>query len=188
MNQAIEPRVLAEVGSSLTTYYAGVGANSYPYAANFNDVTCLGSGDIDPNCLEGASMHGRIPANPITPWGSSSILRGGNLSNWFQLNAWREVVHYAVAPACVTGTASCGGPGGLLTLNNALVAPANAKQFVLIATGASLAGQVRATNADKSTELNYLESGNLAPLPPDNVYVRTMPINTVINDRASSLP
>ena len=188
MNQAIEPRVLAEVRNSLSSYYSGAGTLSFPRPAGFNDVNCLGNTNIfSPNCAEGAVAltHGRIPANPTAAWGATSILRGTSNNNWFQLNAWREVIHYAVAPACVTGTTSCGGVG-FLTLNNALVAPANNKRLVLIASGAGLGGQLRATNANKSTEANYLESENLTPL--DDVYVRTMPLTTLINDRAISLP
>ena len=189
MNQAISPRVLAEVRNSLSSYYSAAGAPSFPRPANFNDVNCLGNTNISsPNCPEGASTHGRIPANPTSSWNSTSILRGTSNNNWFQLNAWREVIHYAAAPACVTGTTSCGGAGGLLTLNNALVTPTTTKQLVIIDTGPSLTGQVRATNINKSNELNYLEGTNIMPLPPDDVYIRTMPLTTVINDRAISLP
>ena len=188
MNQAIEPLVLAEVRNSLSSYYSGVGALSFPRPAGFNDLNCLGNANISsPNCAEGAVAltHGRIPANPTAAWGATSILRGTSNNNWFQLNAWREVIHYAVAPACVTGTTSCGGVG-FLTLNNALVVPTNNKRLVLIASGSGLGGQVRATNANKSNEVNYLEGENLAPL--DDVYVRTMPLTALINDRAISLP
>jgi len=192
MNQAMESRVLAEVKNSLTTYYAGAGASSYPYPASFADTSCLGNGDISsppppptPNCAESALTHGRIPANPFTSWGSTSILRGVRNNNWFQLNAWREVIHYAVASACVTGATACLA-GADLTLNNALVLPANQKQVVLIASGSRISGQVRATNANKSDEVNYLEDENFAPL--NDIYLRTMPLTNLINDRAVSLP
>jgi hypothetical protein len=183
INQAMESRVLAEVRDTLTTYYLGPGALSYPNPSNFNDATCLSNSDIVlPDCPEGVLTHGRFPANPIAPWGVASILRGGSDGNWFQLNAWREVVHYAVAPACITGTVGCSGVG-MLTLNNSLP---NNKQFVVIATGETLSGQARLTNVEKGNEGNYLEGENILPL--DDVYVRTMPITATINDRVISLP
>lgn len=186
MNQMMEARVLAEVRNSLTTYFSGAGAFSYPSPADFNIATCLGSANINaPNCPEGTLTHGRIPANPVTPWSGTSVLRGVRNGNWFQLNAWREVVHYAVAPACVTGTANCDGIG-FLTLNNSLILPNNTKQLVLIATGASVGVQVRATNANKTTELNYLENDNLLPL--DDIYTRSIPLTSINNDRVTSLP
>ena len=184
MNQAMETRVLAEVGNSLADYYLMAGF--FPFPAIFNDTACLGSANINgTNCPESLLTHGRIPANPATAWSSTSVLRGIRNGNWFQLNAWREVVHYAVAPACATGTSNCDGID-FLTLNNALTFPLDDKKFILIAAGANLGVQVRAANANKSIEVNYLEGENFAPL--DNVYQRTMPLTAVINDRAISLP
>lgn len=191
MNQVIEPRVLAEVESALLSYYSTVGGFSFPMPANFNLATCLGNANINaPNCPEGLLTHGRVPANPTTPWSSTSILRGVRDSNWFQLNSWREVVHYAVAYACITGTTNCGGVG-FLTLNNAQFPPTNNKRLVLIATGASIGAQVRVSNANKTAEVNYLEGDNILPqplLPIDDTYSRTMPLTSIINDRAVSLP
>jgi type II secretory pathway pseudopilin PulG len=186
MNQVMETRVLAEVKNSLTAYFLGAGALSYPRPANFNVATCLGSANINaPNCPEGALTHGRIPANPGVPWSGTSILRGIRNGNWFQLNAWREVIHYAVAPACATGTANCDGIG-FLTLNNSQVLPTNAKQLVLIAAGAGIGVQTRVANANKTAEVNYLEGDNLLPL--DDIYTRTIPLTSINNDRIVSLP
>ena len=186
MNQAMETRVLAEVRNSLADYYLMAGF--FPFSASFNDTACLGSANINgTNCPESVLTNGRIPANPATAWSSTSVLRGIRNGNWFQLNAWREVVYYAVAPACATGTSNCDG-ADFLTLNNAWTLPLDAKQFILIATGANLGGQVRVTDSNKSTEVNYLEDANLEPNPPDDVYLRTMPLTTSINDRAISLP
>lgn len=187
MNSAMETRVLAEVRESLASYYSGPGASSYPRPAYFNDTLCFGNANIlAPDCGEGTLMtYGRIPANPATPWGATSILRGTSSNNWFQLNAWREVIYYAVSGNCVTGTAACAG-GGDLTLNNALVAPSNTKEVVLVAAGKALGVQVRVTIADKSDEDNYLENENLFPL--DDVYTRTMPLTTNNNDRTLSQP
>lgn len=186
MNNVMEKRVLAEVRNALIFYFNNEGVLSYPAPANFTDGACLGFATIPLNCSENAAItRGRIPAIPDTDWNTTSILRGGANNNWFQLNAWREQVYYAVAPACVTGTVACGGIG-LLTLNNALILPANGKQLVLIASGAALAGQARATNANRTQVINYLEGENLMPL--DDVYVRTSPLTAVVNDRAISLP
>ncbi|MGQ0443389.1 MAG: hypothetical protein ACT4OH_08135 [Methylophilaceae bacterium] len=186
MNQVMEARALAEVKNHLRSYYSALGGRSYPQPANFNDTGCLGGANIvSPNCPEGTLTHGRIPANPSTPWDATSILRGQADSNWFQLNAWREVIYYAVAPACVTGTTNCSGVG-FLTLNNALVTPTSTKEFVLIGSSVSLGAQVRATNANRTQEVNYLENENLTPL--DDTYVRTLPMTSLINDRAISFP
>ena len=189
MNQVMEARVLAEVKNALTAYY--VAHLSFPIPANFNLAICLGNADINaPDCSEGLLTHGRIPANPTAPWSPTSILRGSSSSNWFQLNKWREVIHYAVAPACVTGTVNCNG-AGFLTLNNSIVLPENNKRLVLIATGASIGAQLRSNNVNKTTEMSYLEGENLLPfplLPLDDTYTRTLPLTSLINDRAISLP
>ncbi|HQQ33198.1 MAG TPA: hypothetical protein PLR90_04705 [Methylophilus sp.] len=187
MNQSIEKRVIAEVKNALVSFYYGPGVSTYPRPANFIDTTCLGNSTIiSPNCGEsGALTQGRIPANPATPWGATSILRGTSSNNWFQLNSWREVIYYAVSPLCVTGTVSCPA-GGDLTLNNALVAPTNNKQFIIIAAGKRIGTQVRSTSVDKSNENNYLEGENLSPL--DDVYTRAMPLTTTFNDQVISVP
>ena len=185
MIEVMEKRVIAEARNEFRSYFNNEGALSYPAPANFADVTCLGVANIiAPNCSESpAFTGGRIPANPNAPWNVTSILRGDNNSNWFQQNGWREQVYYAVAPACVTGTASCSGVG-FLTLNNALLP--GARQLVLIASASVLAGQTRVTPADRTQEINYLEGENFLPL--DDVYVRISPLTTLINDRAISFP
>ncbi len=183
--EVMEKRALSEVRNALTAYFGNEGAFSYPYPASFADATCLGNAIINaPNCSENAAItRGRIPANPSTDWNATSILRGENSNNWFQLNAWREQIYYAVAPACVTGTVSCGGVG-FLTLNNALLP--GAKQLVLISSAPVLAGRTRVTPADRTQAINYLEGENLMPL--DDVYVRTLPLTALVNDRAISFP
>lgn len=160
----------------------------FPSPALFSDATCLGNGSLTGSSCSSnttSSVHGRIPANPNTAWSATSIFRGASTGNWFQLNAWRELVHYAVAPACANGTSNCSSTG-LLILNNAVVLPTNTKQVVLISAGTALTSQSRATNAAKALEANYLEGENLIPL--DNTYVRTVPLSSSINDRAMSLP
>lgn len=178
MNNMMEKRVLAEVRNALT-------AGAYPDPASFADVTCLGNGLINaPDCSESLGItRGRIPANPGAAWNATSILRGENSNNWFQLNAWREQVYYAVSSACVPLPAP---PVSCLTLNNALTLPVDGKPLVLIASGVALAGQVRVTNANKTQVKNYLEDENLLPL--DDVYVRTSPLTALVNDRAISFP
>lgn len=178
MAEVMEKRVLAEVRNALT-----VGA--YPAPASFTAVTCLGNGLINaPDCSESLGItRGRIPANPGAAWNATSILRGENSNNWFQLNAWREQVYYAVSSACIPLPAP---PVSCLTLNNALTVPVDGKPLVLIAAGVALAGQVRATNANKTQVINYLEGENLMPL--DDVYIRTSPLTALVNDRAISFP
>lgn len=195
--QVMEARVLAEATNAMLDYYCGIGnvnystkscvgtGGNFPYPADFIDINCLGNAGITGlNCPEGPFTHGRIPANPATAWSATSIFRGISTGNWFQLNAWREIIHYAVAPACVTGTLNCGG-GGLLTLNNPVILPANNKFIILTAAGKTLGGQLRASNVDKMSEANYLEGENYSPL--DDVYERILPLTASFNDRATSL-
>jgi hypothetical protein len=74
----------------------------------------------------------------------------------------------------------------MLTLSQALIKPVNSKQVILILSGPMLGSQMRINNTQKADEANYLENENLAPL--DNVYVRTSPLSSLINDRAISIP
>lgn len=197
MLKVMETRVLAEVENSLLDYYCGMGnvnystklctvpGASFPYPATFVNTGCLGSSSATSACSEGATTRGRIPAYPTTPWSPTSILRASGNNNWFQMNAWREVVYYAVSQACVTGTANCNGIG-LLTVKNPKLLPENDKRLVLIATGRTLGAQLRSNNSQRTNELNYLEGENYAPL--DNIYERlVLPINGQ-NDRVVSLP
>jgi type II secretory pathway pseudopilin PulG len=178
ITEVMEKRVLAEVRNALTVV-------PYPSPASFADTTCLGSVQINlPNCAENAALtSGRVPVNTGAGWAATSILRGELSNNWFQLNAWREQVYYAVSPACTPLPAP---PMSCLTLNNAQVAPFSAKTLILIAAGPMLAGQVRTTNINKTQQANYLEVENVLPL--DDTYIRTSPLSTLINDRAISLP
>lgn len=184
---------------------AVAGSRFYPSPASFSDVTCLGNNTILSVVLPISGItvctssnlitHGRIPVNianssiiPLSPqWASNSIFRGESQGNWFQLNAWRELIHYAVAPACKEITPNCAGTGFLI-LNNALIAPDNTKKVILIASGVALSGfgQQREINTNKTLESNYLEDQNLMPL--DDTYSRLQPFNNIRNDRAISIP
>ena len=197
----MESRVLAETTNALLDYYCGSGNANYslkvcmnfagnrffPNAALFNDTTCLGYTANLGSCLPNVASNarGRVPANPSPDWNSTSILRSIVNGNWFQQNGWRELIYYAVAPACLASTPDCSG-SGFLTLNNSLTTPVNSKRFVVIATGQALNAQSRVSNVNKSAEFNYLEGENITPL--DNIYTRSSPLTLSINDRAASLP
>jgi hypothetical protein len=184
MITVMESRVLLEVRDALSVYYAANGF--YPNPATFSDTTCLGNNNLSACNASVSTNHGRIPANGITPaWNSTSIFQGTRNGHWFQQNNWRELIHYAVAPACITGTVSCTG-SGYLTLNNALVLPDNQKQVVVISAGRTLTGQSRTDNASQTSEANYMEGENLSPL--DNIYSRSTAISDSFNDRAASIP
>lgn len=187
----IERRVAADIANALMDYYCGLGNADYatsscviaggnrffPTPAAFADNSCLGNGNLGAGCNSGVALTGgRIPANPATAWSGTSILRGVNTGNWFQLNAWREVVYYGVSALCSDGTANC--PAGNLTLDGNV-----AQKVVIIASGRVTGLQQRTINADKSAEANYLEDGNLAPL--DDVYVSRA---AGLNDRVISIP
>lgn len=196
----IEQRVATEVMNALVDYYCGGFANAnyatnacnglggnrfFPRPALFTDNTCLGNAALA-NCgSDAAATHGRIPANPNTAWSATSILRGTANNNWFQLNGWRELIHYAVAAPCADGTIDCGGGAGNLTLNNALVLPNNNKKAIITSAGKTLGAQTRANNADKSLEQNYLEDENVLPL--DDTYTRTVGAGVLFNDFSVSI-
>lgn len=195
--KVMETRVLAEVENSLLDYYCGTGnvnystksctapGSSFPYPSTFDNTGCLGSTSAASACSEGTVMRGRIPAYPVSPWSSTSILRASRNNNWFQMNAWREAIYYAVAPACVTGTVNCNGVG-LLTVKNSKLLPESDKRLVLIATGRILGEQLRSNTLSKTNEVNYLEGENYAPL--DNVYERFLSPTNEKNDRVVNLP
>lgn len=191
--QAIQKRVAKEVVIALNKYYCGdtnvnpitgacitaAGNRFYPRPADFTEATCRGNGDLKGLCISNSLINrGRIPATPATAWSISSILRGTNTSNWFKDNAWREVIFYAVAPACTDGTTNCNG-AGYLTLN---ISSASA---VVIATGRALAGQSHSGVAAATTISNYLEGENLVPL--DDTYTSKSSV-TPFNDITISIP
>ena len=194
----VEPRVIAAVSNALLDFYcapgtanyvdktcSGAGNHFYPKPALFSDSTCLGTGSMVTCVSDGTINRGRIPANLIAgsgAWNATSILRGTAANNWFQKNAWREQIHYAVAPACADGTSNCDGSGGMLTLNFALTNPTS--RAVVTVAGKAQTGQLRASNANKAVETNYLESENVVPL--DNTFTRTAA--GVFNDRSVNIP
>lgn len=198
----VEPRVIAAVSNALLDFYCGGVANAnyvtksciaaggnrfFPRPASFSDATCLGFSNISAGCSSFATAnHGRIPVNLTNPvtyyWNSTSILRGTPANSiWYQRNAWREQIHYAVAPVCVDGTLNCNGTGGMLTLNFALTSPAS--RVVVTIAGKSQTGQSR-TLANKGMEINYLEGENVSPL--DNTYTRIAA--GIFNDRSVNIP
>lgn len=196
----MEARVLAETSNALLDYFCGNAANAdysakscigagtqFPNPASFLDATCLDNASISwPNCPSNiGTSHGRIPVTMTYGWNSTSILRGSQTGNWFQQNAWREVIHYAAAPACTSGANCAGGAGGFLTLNHTPGSTTGAKA-ILLATGRTLGIQTRAASVNKLSETNYLEGENLSPL--DDVYTWITPTNNTMNDRAASIP
>ena len=213
MNDVMETRVLSEVTVAVLNNFCHSGANMVnraclpshafdylPDPASITDATCLGHTAItNASCLSDPTItFGRIPvginvggAVGVAGWEngySTSILRGSDAHNWFQQNGWRELMFYAVAPACTESNKGCTG-SGYLVLNNALtptLSPSfNNKEAVLVISGKSLTAQVRATNVDKASIVNYLEDENVLPL--DNTYSRYTP-DTGKNDKAISIP
>jgi hypothetical protein len=197
----MEPRVLAEAMQAMSYFYATNGY--YPDPANISEISCLGSGNIlndatNANCITDSTVtFGRMPAGSSATlpsndiWSSidsNSILRGDSSNNWFQQNGWRELILYAVAPACTSTTPNCSGTG-YLTLNNSttpLAAPSpNNKQMVLIASGKMLTTQTRTSNIDKTSFSNYLE--DLENLNLNYIYNRHV-IDANNNDRLISTP
>lgn len=202
----VEKRVGREVRKALLDYFCGAGLfdesgactaggghRFFPRPAYFNDLTCLGTLDIVADCISGVVNNaGRIPANPVSPWDTLSLMRGTTASSadWFQRNSWRELVYYAVANACIDGTVDCNG-AGKLTVNQPSATPALNQRAVIIVAGRALSttipAQDRSTAVKKLISTNYLEDENLVPL--DDVYTRppTNP-NTPFNDQVFMLP
>ena len=210
MNTVMEKRVLSEVMQAILyntcqtradmkirecRNIAGSANNDYlPDPAAVNDATCLGNALIsNTDCSSSAGLSlGRIPVGgnvgPTNNLGwenqeSNSILQGKSLNNWFQQNAWRELIFYAVAPACTQPTKNCTGLG-FLNLNGALTS-GNNKKVILLASGSALVAQNRSAIINKTALSNYLEDANFSPL--DNNYLRYTH-NAIRNDRPLSIP
>ncbi len=175
--RAVETRVTGEVRVALEEYYSTNGY--YPKPALFSDTTCLGTSNNNSTCLNNAAScnatvcRGRIPANADTGstaagWPSLSILRGttGISPDWFQKNAWRELIYYAIAPACAE--TPCSGLGNL-QLQNPPPSVVVGLKVLVVGSGPALAGQTRSSNFDKAMLSNYLEDKNLSPF--DNIFV-----------------
>ena len=167
----IAPLIAAKVKNEFLTYKL---ANTvYPSPASFSDVACLGIATIGAGaCLPNAAISGgRIPVNPVPNWLATSILLGTSNNNWFQQNGWREHIYYA---------------HGALMLNGALTP--GTKELIVIATGPAIGAQTRASNMNKTLELNYLEQENQTPL--DNRYNRLPMIQHThsFNDFPISVP
>lgn len=161
-----EKRVAGEIINVLTL--------PYPAPADFSDINCLGQAAIPTLlCGSGIGNRGRIPANPLTAWiGNAVFLNGVANDNWFQQNAWREVIYYTT---------------GYLTVNNPPGAPITGRQALILMTGSALTAQTRTTNALKGAESNYLEDENFTPL--DNTYtLRPAIAITPFNDKPRCLP
>jgi hypothetical protein len=176
----LENLVVKKVAGEIDTFFT---ANQYyPNPALFSDTQCLARPGIAiGNCLTNAgTTEGRISAEPSI-WGNASILRGtvGSTPDWFQRNGWRELVYYAIAPACAQPAVNCSG-AGFLTVNPPS-ATAN-KQYAIAVAGQMLTGQVRTTNANKTTLSNYLETQNAST--GDNTFTKTTRSST-FNDTVS---
>jgi len=195
---AVEKRVANEVRYALLEYYCGIGhVNSigncttpappsmhgyFPRPAAFTDPTCLGTAAIPSNCPSAiAGNEGRLPANPISGWDNSSLLRGSPIS-WFQKNGWRELVYYGVAPACIDGTIACTGAGYLTVQISSAVAINNARAVIIV--GGHYLG---VSGRSKTTVADYLEDQNAST--GDNVFTLwpTM-AGTVFNDHLIIIP
>ena len=159
----VEERVAAEVTTAL-------GFSSLPNPAAFNDNSCLGSGIISA-CNSSPGTRGRIPANPSPSWpNDAAFLRGNKSGNWFQQNAWREVIYYTT---------------GSLILQNPPSPSITPLNVLVIMAGPAFATQNRSAN--KLLEANYLEDENSSPLN-DTYTLRPVIATTPFNDKVRCLP
>lgn len=195
---AVEKRVANEVRFALLEYYCGIGHvdsvgncttpappsmhGYFPRPATFADPTCLGTAAIPTACPSAiAGNEGRLPANPVSGWDNSSLLRGSP-TTWFQQNGWRELVYYAVAPACIDGTVGCTGAGYLTVQRPGSAAMSNARAIVII--GGSYLG---VSSRSKTTVADYLEDQNA--ITGDNVFTQWLAMaGTAFNDHLITIP
>lgn len=186
MLHSMEYQVLGEVKRALTQS----AFDGYPNPADVDDVSCLTGEDIaaadcQANPANDFGGIGRLPVNSGIDHWENTIMRGEKSGNWFQQNGWREFVFYALAPACSGFTVACEGVGRL-TLRNAIAAPEDNKDIVLISAGRAFGVQVRGTMAQKTSLTNYLEDENVSV--PDEIYVRPKNATSASNDKALSVP
>ena len=205
----VERRVLSDVAFALREYFScgnqymkadgscnsgAIANNFFPRPASFSDTQCLGAASIATACNDQPGITaGRIPANPATPWFSQSLLRGSatgttklrgasiSNTNWFQRNGWRELIYYAVDANCTLPTCA----GGSVAIHDPAFG-SRLHRAVLVSAGRALPGQLRASNANRTAESNYLEGENLSPL--DNVVAASPPIGIPDNDIAYGIP
>lgn len=194
---AVEKRVANEVRYALLEYYCGIGKvgvagnctalplnGFFPRPAAFSDATCLGNTKVvSPNCASAATGNeGRIPANPTTAWDGSSILRGnGPPTTWFQKNGWRELVYYAVAPACIEGTTGCSGLGYLTVRHPGSPAMANTRVAVIVS-----GNHLGASSRKKNSLADYLEEQNASI--GDNIFTQWPVAAGAFNDHLVTIP
>lgn len=190
---AIERRVLKEVENVLNDYYnmQPAATRVFPTPALFTDTTCLGTTLPlgPPNPCQSAVFgitEGRIPAHPSpTTW---PRLLGE--TEWFQANGWRELIYYAVAPACSSPSCSPPPPAQFLTLLTP-GGPVPDQKVVLIAAAQLLPNltplpQSR-TALNKINTYNYIEGENRDAVSVYD-FERRGTISAGFNDRAVSIP
>jgi hypothetical protein len=175
----VEKRVAREVINALNDYFATNGF--YPLPADFTNSACFGNSAISIGCDSMVSgIGGRMPANPATPWNTTSILRGTiGAGNWFQSNAWREVTYYGVSSLCGDGTSNCA--TGDLTLLNPPSTPMVQQKVVVI-----MGGRTLGASRDPATLGDYLEDENASP--SDRVFSRVPTTSVPFNDIAVAIP
>ncbi len=176
----VEKRVAHEAVNALNDYFAANGF--YPLPADFTNNTCWGYIAMIPTDCDSmmSGIGGRIPANPLTAWNSTSILRGTiGSGNWFQSNAWREVTYYVVSSLCGDGTSNC--TAGDLTLLNPPLAAISSQKVVVI-----IGGRMLGASRDKATLGDYLEDENATP--SDRIFSRVVTTAVPFNDVAVSIP
>lgn len=193
--QPVQKRVAAEVKNCLIGY-AAIPQNNfyYPWAATRTIIsgtaTYLGTSDLH---------FGRMPDQPFNNtrsdscndtsgcslgnpdegmkdvWDTTCTL---NNTNWW-VN-WKEMVFYGLArslrPHDLDHNHVCPSSTNCLTVNP--LSTTNDKSFVVIVAGKKLTGQVRSSDADKSSQNNYLEGGNTDGTTP----FEQSPSSTTFND------
>jgi hypothetical protein len=153
----VEMRVAREMRSFLNAYFNDPTRRYFPSAHAY--------GATEPPCVP--ATQGRVPELPSA---CGAVPIGAVLPGWYLPNQWKNVMFYAVAPACSNPAPNCTGAGGFLTVNGV-----GGIRALLITPGTPYTGQTRpcATIAD------CLEPPNTTSFPA----FTHGPASTTFNDR-----
>ncbi len=160
----VEKRIAKEISNCLQNY-ASANLSRYPWAAPLDPSSSPQYND------QSGILFGRLPevnfndtksdsSNDMSQQWPPTIACDGVAMWW---SDWKEMVFYGLAdaykPYISSPAANACTPAGACLSVNPPSATAD-KKFVVIVAGKKLAGQVRSSNADKSTLSNYLEAPN----------------------------
>lgn len=96
----VEKRAVAEARKQLREFFTT--NNYYPFPADLGDAS---------GACDASNLTGFLPMTAGSCTGAAVL--SFTQAPWFECHKWDEHMYYAVAPACINGTTSCGGTGFL---------------------------------------------------------------------------